>query len=85
MSWESELAPNCEGRTASLNRNQGQKKVEITVMSNRVGNNIIYIENPIKLFTDKIVTVPNYTLELTLMAQSYVYNTKKDYVRKKFI
>lgn len=51
-------------------------------MSNRVGN-IIYIENPIKLFTDRIVTVPNYTLELTLMAQSYVYNTK-DYVRKKF-
>ena len=47
-------------------------------MSNRVGNNIIYIENPIKLFTDKIVTVPNYTLELTLMAQSYVYNTKQN-------
>ena len=47
------------------------------------GNNI-NVENPIKLFTDKIVTIPNYALELTLMAQSYVYNTKKDYVRKKF-
>ena len=68
-----------------LNRNQRQKKLEITVISNRPGNkNIINIENSIKLFTDKIVTVPNYTLELTLMAQSYVYNTKKDYVRKNF-
>lgn len=41
-------------------------------MSNKPGNNIINIENSIKLFTDKIVTVPNYTLELTLMAQSYM-------------
>ena len=54
-------------------------------MSNRPGSkNIINIENSIKLFTEKIVTVPNYILELTLMAQSYVYNTKKDYVRKNF-